>query len=226
MTSLKTKENSEVIQDYYKNLLDAIPNPIFIKSIYSDTIDYNKAFAMIINNETKKIKLADLSKIIGGDIISEIREVANRALKCNEPQQYNFDINEEKSFLLNIAPYIDAHDNVAGVVISMTDITEIKKGEELKKAMEENIKLLMEAMEYDKIKNEFFANISHELRTPLNVILGVLQLLSIYSDKEAGNLRNMDRYINIMKQNCYRLLRLVNNLIDITKIDAGFFKSS
>ena len=233
MTSFKTGESSEVIQDYYKNLLDAIPNPIFIKSIYRDTIDYNKAFAMIINNGTKKIKLMDLSKIIGEDIIREMQEMADKALKCNEPQQYNFDINkayggleenEENSFLLNIAPYMDVHGNAAGVVGSMTDITEIKKNEELKKLMEENIKLLTEAMEYDKIKNEFFANISHELRTPLNVILGVLQLLIIYSDEEAINLQNMDRYLHIMKQNCYRLLRLVNNLIDITKMDAGFFQ--
>ncbi|HCJ56614.1 MAG TPA: hypothetical protein DHV55_04050, partial [Clostridiaceae bacterium] len=71
--------------------------------------------------------------------------------------------------------------------------------------------------------NEFFANISHELRTPLNVILGTLQLLDIHNQNGSKKDLNMDKYIGLMKQNCYRLLRLVTNIIDITKIDAGYF---
>ncbi|QZY54842.1 sensor histidine kinase [Crassaminicella profunda] len=88
-----------------------------------------------------------------------------------------------------------------------------------RKRAEENERLLREAREYDELRNEFFANISHELRTPLNVILGTLQLLELYSDNESSK-----KYVYIMKQNCNRLLRLVNNLIDITKIDTGFFE--
>ncbi|QXM07150.1 MASE3 domain-containing sensor histidine kinase [Crassaminicella indica] len=88
-----------------------------------------------------------------------------------------------------------------------------------RKRAEENERLLREAREYDKLRNEFFANISHELRTPLNVILGTLQLLEIYIDN-----KSLEKYVHIMRQNCNRLLRLVNNLIDITKIDTGFFE--
>ncbi|MDP4146289.1 MAG: ATP-binding protein [Bacillota bacterium] len=73
---------------------------------------------------------------------------------------------------------------------------------------------------------EFFANISHELRTPLNIILSTIQLLNLY--KEDGSIKvigkDTSNYFKSMKQNCYRLIRLVNNLIDITKIDSGYLK--
>lgn len=84
--------------------------------------------------------------------------------------------------------------------------------------------LLKEALEYSNLKTEFLSNMSHELRTPLNIIFSSIQLFKVYLDNE-DDLQSKEKlynYVNIMKQNCYRLLRLINNLIDSTKIDAGF----
>ena len=92
--------------------------------------------------------------------------------------------------------------------------------------MDENKMLLDEIVKYDKLKTEFIANMSHELKTPLNIIFSTAQLFSLYINK-CENLDNVDKlnkYTNTIKQNCYRLLRLVNNLIDITKIDSGFME--
>ncbi|MFD3158515.1 PAS domain S-box protein [Haloimpatiens sp. FM7330] len=105
------------------------------------------------------------------------------------------------------------------------DISHKKKIERLKKNMEIKTKQLREIREYDKLKTEFFSNMSHELRTPLNVILGAIQLLNIMSDNSTivgkGRLK---KYLSVIKQNCYRLIKLSNNLLDITKIDSGYFK--
>ncbi|WP_432666352.1 ATP-binding protein [Wukongibacter baidiensis] len=104
------------------------------------------------------------------------------------------------------------------------DITELKeKEEDLQKEVEENKKRINEMQEYDKLKTEFFANISHELRTPLNLILSTLQLLDYKVKSETLELKDTKKNNQIIRQNCYRLLRLINNLIDITKIDSGYF---
>jgi len=81
-----------------------------------------------------------------------------------------------------------------------------------------------EMLEYDRIKTEFFANISHELKTPINVILGSIQLVDKYYNEFIANPNKLNKLNKTMKQNCFRLLRLTNNLLDITKIDSGYFK--
>ena len=98
--------------------------------------------------------------------------------------------------------------------------------EEARKRAEENMKLLNEAVEYERVRKEFFANISHEFRTPINVILGAIQLMNIYLN-DIPDLEVYEKLIKIkksMKQNCYRLIILVNNLIDITRIDSDFLE--
>ncbi|WBW98635.1 Cache 3/Cache 2 fusion domain-containing protein [Oceanirhabdus sp. W0125-5] len=91
--------------------------------------------------------------------------------------------------------------------------------------VKENSRLLEETREYNKLKVEFFSNISHELKTPLNIIFTTTQLLEYkLTNAEELPLKKLTSYHTTIKQNCYRLLRLVNNLIDITKIDSGYFE--
>jgi signal transduction histidine kinase len=82
-----------------------------------------------------------------------------------------------------------------------------------------------EKLEYDKLKTEFFANISHEFKTPLNILMGAMQLLELYASN--GTIIDpqlkFDKYLKTMKQNALRLLRLINNIIDLTKIDSSYF---
>lgn len=117
---------------------------------------------------------------------------------------------------------------------TIQDISELKKSEkrykklyleELEKSIEEERRRLNELKEADRIKTEFFTNISHELRTPINVIFSALQMEELML-KECSNdnfYTDKFKYIKMMKQNCCRLLRLISNLIDITKIDNGYF---
>lgn len=80
-----------------------------------------------------------------------------------------------------------------------------------------------EIKEVEKAKGQFFANLSHEIKTPINIIYSCMQLLEM--NKKNGDKALWDaynKYDNTIKQNCYRLLRLVNNLVDMTKIDSGY----
>jgi signal transduction histidine kinase len=91
---------------------------------------------------------------------------------------------------------------------------------------EENTMLLKEIKEYEELRNVFFANLSHELRTPLNVIFSAQQMMNfVISKQTCYDCKNqISKYNKIVKQNCHRLIRLIGNLIDITKIDAMYFE--
>ena len=96
------------------------------------------------------------------------------------------------------------------IVIVGEDITAIKEAE----------------LEIDRLRTEFFANLSHEFRTPLNLMFSSLQMIELKLSKcNCNNKFGFEKYTNIIKQNSYRLLRLVNNLIDSTKIDAGYVET-
>ena len=68
----------------------------------------------------------------------------------------------------------------------------------------------------DKLKASFIENMSHEVRTPLNAIVGFSSLLATASDKE-----EKDMYIDIINQNNDRLLKLINDILDLSQIDSG-----
>lgn len=78
--------------------------------------------------------------------------------------------------------------------------------------------LLEESKESEKLKTEFLSNISHELKTPLNMIFSSVQLLNIYIKDNA----KVEKHLKIIKQNSYRLLKLINNLIDYSRIQSGY----
>lgn len=80
-------------------------------------------------------------------------------------------------------------------------------------------KYLTEKLEEENIKGEFFTNICHELRTPINVINSALQLNNLNIEKQ--NIKSIERNNLVIKQNCLRLIRTINNFIDANKISEG-----
>lgn len=106
-------------------------------------------------------------------------------------------------------PIFDEHGNTLRKIGMLRDITDKKNIED----------------ELENLRMEFFANISHELRTPINIIISALQMMNYSIEQlEQSVLEDFRRYMNLISQNSLRMLRLVNNLIDTTKINAGHFE--
>lgn len=90
-----------------------------------------------------------------------------------------------------------------------------------RKEYENMIVKLKQKEEDEKLKNQFFTNISHEFKTPVNVIYSAMQM----QEKciEEGNLTGCGKYTSSIRQNCFRLIRLINNILDINKIESGYY---
>lgn len=77
-----------------------------------------------------------------------------------------------------------------------------------------------------KMNDKLFVNMSHELNTPLNIIYSSAQLMELYlnNDSIETDKDKIIRSVNSIKQNCFRLRKLVNNLLDLSKIKSGSLK--
>lgn len=83
-------------------------------------------------------------------------------------------------------------------------------------------KKINEIEEYNNLKHQFLSTMSHELKTPLNIILGCVQLLEKLNNDNLTSLsKTYRKYIKMQKQNSYRLLRLINNIIDVNKLEVN-----
>ena len=90
-----------------------------------------------------------------------------------------------------------------------------------KKKHEESLqKAIKESEEINKLKNYFIVNMNHELKTPITVINSVMQLTK-HKRKLNNNYIISLKHIKLVEENCQRLLRLVNNIIDLEKIDSN-----
>jgi len=119
----------------------------------------------------------------------------------------------EMSVLLSIIPIL--YDSKEALLSIMVDLTERIEREE---ALEEAKKVADHA---NKSKSEFLANMSHEIRTPMNAIMGFTELLNEQVTKP-----RLKAYTNIIKNAGNSLLTLINDILDLSKIEAGKFEIS
>ncbi len=110
-----------------------------------------------------------------------------------------------------IAPIIDSNNKITHYVALKEDVTEKKR------LLLELISAKDRAEHADKLKTSFLQNMSHEIRTPLNGILGFAHLLN----RENITTENIRQYAHVIQTSGNRLLELINNLIDISKIESG-----
>lgn len=92
------------------------------------------------------------------------------------------------------------------------------RSQEIKEANNKLVQANDRLKELDRLKTDFFANISHEFRTPLTLIMGPVADLISTLDPGQENSKNI---LETVHRNCLRLLKLVNNLLDFSKLEAG-----
>lgn len=90
--------------------------------------------------------------------------------------------------------------------------------------LEEKLSELKRKNEEDEIKKELLANISHEFKTPVNVIYSAIQMQDM--KRECNDINEILKFNSIIKQNCYRLIRLIDNFIDSSKLTEQNYKLS
>ncbi|WP_297632839.1 sensor histidine kinase [uncultured Clostridium sp.] len=94
----------------------------------------------------------------------------------------------------------------------------------LNKELREKEKIYKELLKIEKFRNTYLVNLSHELRTPLNVILSSEQLINSLNEEEKIDKRNLKKYMEIIGKNSRGLLKVINDLIDSSKIQSGAYK--
>jgi two-component system phosphate regulon sensor histidine kinase PhoR len=132
-----------------------------------------------------------------------IQEIVDRVLHENREvitQEVSISIPEQKTIMINGVPIVK--DNVIeGAVFVFHDITELKRLEEIRK--------------------DFVANVSHELRTPISSIKGYAETLL---DGKADNEDTVKEFLSIIYQDSNRLANLIDDLLDLSKIESGKMK--
>jgi PAS domain S-box-containing protein len=123
----------------------------------------------------------------------------------------------------SLCPVLDDDGKVVFICAEGRDITEKKAQERLIEQQNKDLQALLERIrELDEIKSQFFANVSHELRTPLALIIGPADRL-VNDDAEMTPSQRQESAL-LIARNARMLLKHVNDLLDVSKLDAGKLK--
>ena len=218
---LKLKEN------IFQEVLDAVPSFIFWKDSNNNMLGFNRAYQQAVNIPREEL----LSKT-GFELFPDAEKYWIDDKQVIDSGQPKLNIEEEVVippgktiwFKTDKVPLKDASGRAFGVIGVSIDITQIKEYQvRLEKSLEENERA-NKALETAKnvaekanqAKSDFLASMSHELRTPLNAIMGFSEtLMAINKDPVQSS------YIKTIYSSGQTLLFLINDLLDLSKIEAG-----
>ncbi len=210
----QAEEKLKESEQHYRTLFDQANEGLILLTMDGKIADLNQSFAQMHGYTVDEMKNMDIKNL---DVLREgafaEREAVMQRLLAGEVVRFEVEHYHKKghSFFMN--------DTVSVVTIAgqqyflafHQDITERKQAEQ------ELITAKLKAEESDQLKSAFLANMSHEIRTPMNGILGFLELLN-NPDLES---EEQQAYIKIIRKSGERLLNIISEIIDISKIEAG-----
>ncbi len=211
---IKAEDALKESQERYRTIIENSNDMIWTLDIEGHFIFLNKRSEEICGLRQDEWHSKDFFSLIIEEDLDLVRQAFQNA-SGGRPQQIEFSIKcPECGILLlsvNTAP-LYSKDEITGTVSFGRDITERKKAEEIRI---ENERLAF----LSKTKSEFLASMSHELRTPLNSIIGFSELLTQKTSSELND--KQERYINNIITSGKFLLNLINDILDLSKVEAG-----
>ena len=227
----KTKIAENAAREYAESIINTVSEPLIALDQDLRVVSVSRSFYVVFKvNPTETV--GQLVYDLGNKQwdIPKLRELLETIL----PQKATFDNYEVEHDFASIGKRImrlNARQiqRVLGkesiILLAIEDITERREIENgLKKAHEELNELATELKRTAKVKSEFLANMSHELRTPLNSIIGFSEVLF---DETFGTINEKQKkYVNNVLTSGKHLLLLINQILDMAKVESGKMKLS
>jgi len=227
--SISAELAAEEASQYAENIVETVREPLLVLDENLKIISANRNFYRtfkVTPGETIGSFIYDLGNKQWD--IPKLREQLEEVLPKQEAFDdfevaHNFHDIGHKIMLLNARRIYQKDIGVKRILLAIEDITERREIENgLKKAHEELRELTTELKRTAKVKSEFLANMSHELRTPLNSINGFSEVLY---DETFGPLNEKQKkYVNNVLTSGKHLLLLINQILDMAKVEAGKMK--
>ncbi len=203
-------------------VIDGTDDPVFLKDADSTILMGNRALSLAMGMPLEKIiGKMDCQIYNDQEKAREIMENDRQVLSSHAAQSFEEAVPTPqgiRTYLSTKTPWLDDSGSVQGVIGIAHDITN-------RKAIEtELLHKTEELEEKNKLITDFFINISHEFKTPLSIIVLLTDMMEQETKNTDISARDNIQFANILRMNAYRLRRLVANLLDITKLDAGFME--
>jgi len=210
---LAAKELAEKLNLHKEALLKAMPDMIFTFNSEGYIIDFYSNSNSLLLLPPEKFLNKHVNEVLPNSIAEQTKVHINYVLNNKEMAKYTYElnINSEEMFFDAKMVYIN----------SQTVLTVVRDVSERMNLISELRKAKSKAEESDKLKSAFLANMSHEIRTPMNSILGFTDLL-----KENETEEEKKEYLGIIENSCNSLMDIINDIIEISKIEAGIIKIS
>lgn len=209
---INTQKALSASKEKYSNLIDNIGEGVAVLDADYNFMYINKAGENILKIEEGAMIGESIMRFINKEKLDMITTITDRRAE-NEVAHFELPITrmdgEERILLISSSPKYDNNHQYDGAFGIFRDITERLQNEELKRSIEI-------AEQSAKLKQQFLANMSHEIRTPISGIIGMTEFLA----KTKLSPEQKD-YLDTIKQSSEALLNIINDILDLSKIEAG-----